>query len=55
MNRTFNHCLITGITGSGGNYLAEHIIKKKKTLKFRFYRSKGYKHLLKTNMEKKYL
>ena len=34
MNRTFNHCLITGITGSGGSYLAEHIIKKEKTLKF---------------------
>ena len=46
MNRTFNHCLITGITGSGGSYLAEHIIKKEKNIKISgFYRSKGYKHL----------
>lgn len=54
MNRTFNHCLITGITGSGGSYLAEHIIKKKKNIKISgFYRSKGYKHLLKSKYGKK--
>ena len=54
MNRTFIHCLITGITGSGGSYLAEHIIKKKKNIKISgFYRSKGYKHLLKSKYGKK--
>ena len=28
MSRAFKNCLITGITGSGGSYLAEHILKK---------------------------
>ena len=32
-NRKFKNCLITGITGSGGSYLAEHIRKKDKKLK----------------------
>ena len=32
-NRNFKNCLITGITGSGGSYLAEHIKKKNKKLK----------------------
>ena len=30
-NRKFKNCFITGITGSGGSYLAEHIYKKDKT------------------------
>jgi GDP-4-dehydro-6-deoxy-D-mannose reductase len=48
MNRKFKRCLITGITGSGGSYLAEHIISKKlKTKIYGFYRSIGYKDLLK--------
>ncbi len=48
MNRKFKHCLITGITGSGGSYLAEHILNKKKNIKISgFYRSNGYKNLLK--------
>ena len=28
MNRKFKRCLITGIAGSGGSYLAEYILKK---------------------------
>jgi len=50
MNRNFKRCLITGITGSGGSYLAEHIIKKNNKIKiFGLHRSKGYKNLLKKN------
>ena len=48
MTRSFRRCLITGITGSGGSYLAEHIISKKlKTKIYGFYRSSGYLKLLK--------
>ena len=32
-NRNFKNCLITGITGSGGSYLAEHINNKNKKIK----------------------
>lgn len=48
MSRNFKRCLITGITGSGGSYLAEHIASKKNNTKiYGFYRSKGYLSLLK--------
>ena len=48
MSRHFKRCLITGITGSGGSYLADHIISKNlKTKIYGFYRSKGYLELLK--------
>ena len=41
MSRIFKKILITGISGSGGSYLAEHILKKKKKLKiYGFYRTK---------------
>ena len=41
MSRNFKKILITGISGSGGSYLAEHILKKKKNLKiFGFFRNK---------------
>ena len=54
MSRSFKKCLITGITGSGGSYLAEHILQKKKNIKlYGFYRSKGYLNLLKTKYKKK--
>ena len=54
MIRNFKKCLITGITGSGGSYLAEHILKKTKNIKiFGLYRSNGYKELLKKNTNKK--
>ena len=47
INRKFKKCLITGITGSGGSYLAEHIISKSEKIKvFGIYRSTGNKNLL---------
>ncbi len=52
--KKFKNCLITGITGSGGSYLAEHIIEKNlKTKIYGFYRSNGYKNLLKKKHGKK--
>ena len=33
MNRKFKKCFITGITGSGGGYLCETILKKDKNIK----------------------
>jgi GDP-4-dehydro-6-deoxy-D-mannose reductase len=54
MNRNFKRCLITGITGSGGSYLAEHILKKDKNIKvFGLYKSNGYKELLKKASKKR--
>lgn len=48
INRKFKKCLITGITGSGGSYLAEHILARDKKIKiFGIYRSIGNKKLLK--------
>ena len=48
INRKFKKCLITGITGSGGSYLAEHILSKNNKIKiFGIYRSLGKKNLLK--------
>ena len=48
INRRFKKCLITGITGSGGSYLAEHILSKDNKIKiFGIYRSIGNKNLLK--------
>ncbi len=47
MSRKFKRCLITGITGSGGSYLAEYILKKDKNIKiFGVYRSNGFLKLL---------
>jgi len=46
--RKFKKCIVTGATGSGGSYLIEHILEKKKTTKiYGFYRSKGYLNELK--------
>ena len=48
MNRKFKKCLITGAGGSGGSYLAEHIINKQLDIQVHgFYRSKGYSTILK--------
>ena len=48
INRKFKKCLITGITGSGGSYLAEHVLSKdSKIIIFGIYRSIGNKNLLK--------
>ena len=45
--RKFKKCLITGITGSGGSYLAEKIYNiSPKTQIIGSYRSDGYKKLL---------
>jgi len=50
-NRNFKKCLITGIAGAGGSYLAEYIINTNKKTKIHgFYRSASNKRLL----EKKY-
>ena len=46
--RKFKKCLITGVTGSGGSYLAEYILQKDKYIKiYGFYRSPGYLEFLK--------
>ena len=46
-NRKFLKCFITGITGSGGSYLAEKIHQKSpKTFIYGSYRSIGYKKIL---------
>ena len=37
INRKFKKCLITGITGSGGSYLAEHILTKDDKIKIFAY------------------
>ena len=48
--RKFKRIFITGITGSGGSYLAEYIYKKNKKINiYGSYRSTGYK----TTIEKK--
>ncbi len=48
MSRKFKKILITGVTGSGGSYLAEHIIKKEKNIEILgLYRSIGYYKILK--------
>jgi len=52
--RNFKRCLITGITGSGGSYLAEHILKKNNnTNVYGFYRSEGYLKFLKKKHKNK--
>lgn len=48
MNRSFKKCFITGLTGSGGSYLADYILSKNKDIKiFGTYRSKKYYSILK--------
>ena len=52
-SRNFKRCLITGITGSGGSFLTEHVLKQNKKIKiFGLYRSSGYKKLLEKNYKK---
>ena len=58
MNRKFKKCLITGITGSGGSYLCETVLKKDKHIKiFGTYRSKkklnNLLNLLKNHLHKR--
>ena len=54
INRNFKKCLITGIAGSGGSYLAEFILKKDKKIKiYGFFRSNKYKKILEKIIWKK--
>ena len=54
INRNFKKCLITGIAGSGGSYLAEHILTKDKKIKiYGFYRSNKFKKILKKKFKKR--
>lgn len=54
MNRNFKRCLITGIGGSGGSYLAEHILRRSPSTKiFGFRRSIGYSTYLKKKYKSK--
>ena len=54
MRRRFKKCFITGITGAGGSYLAEYILKKEKSIKiFGSYRSAGSKNLLQKRYKNK--
>ncbi len=56
MDRVFKRCLITGIAGSGGSYLAEYILKKSPSTKiFGFRRSSGYSNYLKKKYKSKVL
>lgn len=53
VTRKFKKILITGISGSGGSLLAEHINKKQKNIKiFGLYRGKGHIESLKKNVKK---
>jgi len=53
-NRDFKKCLITGITGSGGSFLTEHILKQNKNIKiYGLYRSNGYKKILENKFKKR--
>ena len=55
INRRFKKCLITGITGSGRSYLAEHILSKDHKKKiFGIYKSLGNKNLISNHFLEKY-
>ena len=52
MRRNFKKCLITGISGSGGSFLAEHINKKKQNIKiYGLYRKKGHLEKVKIKLK----
>ena len=54
MSRKFKRCLITGIAGSGGSYLAEYILDNVRFIKiFGIRRHKGYADLLKQKYKKR--
>lgn len=57
INRKFNKCFITGITGSAGSFLADYILDKDKKIKiFGTYRyKKKLKYLKKKNFRRKNL
>ena len=46
MTRVLNKCFITGLSGSGGSLLAEHILSKNKNIQiFGTYKSKNFIHI----------
>ena len=54
INRNFKKCLITGIAGSGGSYLAEHILAQDKKIQiYGLYRSNKYKKILEKKFKKR--
>ncbi len=54
MNRKFKKCLITGITGSGGSYLAEYISKYEKKIQlYGFYRNQKKLEMIDSTVRKK--
>ncbi len=54
INRNFKKCFITGLTGSGGSYLCEHILKRDKKIKiYGSYRTKGYLKFLQKKYKKR--
>lgn len=54
MSRKFNNCLITGIAGSGGSYLADYIFNhNKKIIINGTYRSSGFSNYLRKKYKKK--
>ena len=46
INRNFKKCFITGLTGSGGSYLCEHILKRDKNALMGIYPAE---HLISQN------
>ena len=54
MNRKFKKCLITGISGSGGSYLAEYILSKTTNLKlYGLYKNKNKLNIINSKLRKK--
>ena len=54
INRNFKKCLITGIAGSGGSYLAEHILTQDKKIQiYGLYRSDKFKKILEKKFKKR--
>ncbi len=54
MNRKFKKCFITGISGSAGSYLAEHILSNDKKIKiYGIYNKLGYAKRLKAKYPKR--
>ena len=52
MNRKFKKCFITGISGSGGSYMAEKVFEMDNKIKvFGSYRSVGYTKILKKKIK----
>ena len=56
MTRVLKKCFITGLSGSGGSLLAEHILTKNKKIQvFGTYKSKKFYPYLKKSMVKEFI